>query len=323
MSIGIDEERNSVTDMYNHDSPSIVYSTSCSNVPFDELWNNWPYPNLAQVFTVGGKWGGPAFLGYTRYAYFLQSTNPSPVGTGPSTKLENYFFENLKVHKKIGIAESFAKMTLNIDKTYYEDNFNQVLIGEPEFEMWLGKPQIMSVIPQWSGNAFSFSGDYPDGLRISLSDGIGNVKTMLVNEATNTNIWDASVYGKDYLFSAWASGYLPVIRYFGQNNTLTDVTKKFIVRDAILGGDYSTTDSKFSVGSGASLSVDAIDAIETTGRFEVTDNGNVALQCDRSVTLEGSTVKSGGSLSVKAQKVTLKSGFKVEKGGSFKISVNK
>ena len=321
MSKGIEEDRNHITDMNNLDSPSIVYSISCTNAPFDEVWNGYPYHNLAQAFTVCGKWGGPAFLGYTRESCFFISDKVPSSNTGPSTALEKYFFENLKIHKKIGIAESLSK-DQKYSYTWFSNNINHVLIGEPEFEIWLGKPKTMSITPQWNGNVFSFSGEYPDSLRVSLSDGIGNVKTMLVNGNTNANIRDASIYSKDYLFSAWASGYLPVIRYFGQNNTLTGVTKKFLVRDAILGGE-SVTGSKFSVGNDANLSVDAIDAIETTDKFEVTNNGNVVLQCDRSVTLEGSTVKSGGSLSVKAQKVTLKSGFKVEKGASFKISGNK
>ena len=128
----------------------------------------------------------------------------------------------------------------------------------------------------------------------------------------------------DFAISAWETGKLPIINYFGQNATLAGVKKSYIVRDAILGSSWEdTVTSKFKVALQAVLSVRAIDSITSTELFEVEDGGTAELKCDKHVNLEGSTVKSGGTLTVEGETVTLGPGFKVEKGGSLIVKTNK
>lgn len=80
------ETANGLDNLTNYDYPAISYSTSCTLAPFDKLLDpvyDIEY-NFAQSFTVGGLYGGPAFLGNSRYGWI-----------GPSVKMEGYFFDAL------------------------------------------------------------------------------------------------------------------------------------------------------------------------------------------------------------------------------------
>lgn len=84
---------NSLDLLTNFNSPSVVYTLSCTTCPFD-IYNGWrikfdlPH-TLASSYTVGGNFGGVAYLGNTRSGYF-----------GPSSKQEAIFLDNLKTHLK-------------------------------------------------------------------------------------------------------------------------------------------------------------------------------------------------------------------------------
>lgn len=326
------QSKNAIEDLTNYDRPSIVYSPSCTNAPIDKVDFVFGLGHtLAEEFTVGSKHtGGPAFIGNSRPSYMnpISFKDSTELETGVVFGLETTFFKSLFSLNKIGVSEVLSKYKFNYNaysKYLFRTFCCRLLIGEPEFEIWLGKPKTMTINPFWNGDNFSYSGEYPDSLRISLSDGGGITQTKLI---TNGNTFSRhpfdSRFSKDYLFSAWASGYLPIIRYFGQNNKLTNVSKKFIVRDAHLGNyNSSAIGAKFEVGENASLKIDAIDFINGDEKFSVEDKGSVDLKCDQKVTLNGSQVKSGGKLSIKAETVTFGNGFKVEKGGTLSVRNNK
>lgn len=122
------ESANGLDNMTNFKSPGIVYSTGCTNMPFDDYKTQ--SINLAESFTVGGKCGGIAFLGNTRLGYI-----------GDSNDLYNSFAKRIAGgERRLGIAESLSKVDCP-DLVYV--NLSHNLVGCPETEMWTEIPSIM------------------------------------------------------------------------------------------------------------------------------------------------------------------------------------
>ena len=305
------EDGNGIDKLSNFSKPSVAYSISCTNTPFDRIkMGKWDYDstyNLGEAFTIATKAGGVAFLGNTRVGYI--STSP---------KIEVLFLKNILKHNKIGISEAISK-TSNVSK-FLSCSHN--LVGDPEFEMWLGKPEDTDVRITFGTNSLNINNPSQNKLIMSISDGTGNFEKKIFSSSTGSFV--STMVGGDFALSAWRSGMLPIISYYGQNNTLTGVRKSFIVRDAVLGNSQiDFTPRKFNVGLDASLSIRAIDSITSTELFEVDNGGTVELKCDREIELKGSTVKNGGELTAEGKTVRLGPGFKIEKGGKLIIKANK
>lgn len=127
---------NSLTNKY---YPNILYSISCTTMPFDVYTSNSFSPpftynvkrNFGDSFISGKDYGGVAFLSNTRDGYYRKDFSDS------STGLEIEFFKCItNGYTHIGEAEALSKA--NYNKVYYALVHN--LIGEPEFKMWTDMP---------------------------------------------------------------------------------------------------------------------------------------------------------------------------------------
>ncbi len=307
-----DETGNGLDNLNNPYSPGIVYSMSCDTNPFDifsdgsNLYDT--APNLGESYTCGFNYGGVAFLGNTRSGYKWTSDD-----------LQKIFLELIPAIRKIGVCEAISKQQKG-DK-YLSCAHN--LIGDPELDMWLGKP-----------------------LALTLSDDLEiNVPTPLVSDSkASVVIWDGvdspvsythyndgeaswrenPMTRKDFMISVWKSKYLPEIQYHGVSGTIAGHDKRFIVRTAVLGISKNgvSADSMFAIGDKGSLNISASDEIRATSRFQVENGGSADLFCLKGVDLTGSSVKSGGKLKITAKNVVLDAGFQVEAGATCDISVN-
>ena len=83
--------------MTNVDSPAVIYTTSCTTEPYDVYDSGsfiYDIPHtMASSYTVGGLYGGVAYLGNTRSGYW-----PS------SPSLEQLFLDAIQKYPNIGIA---------------------------------------------------------------------------------------------------------------------------------------------------------------------------------------------------------------------------
>ena len=121
------ESANGLDNLINLKSPGIVYAKSCTNTPFDD-YSTTGY-NMGEAFTVAGMYGGPAFLGNTRYGY-----------REPSNYLYNAFARRVAGGERhLGIAEAMSKVDYNGRFVNHSHN----LIGCPEMEMWTDIPVIL------------------------------------------------------------------------------------------------------------------------------------------------------------------------------------
>ena len=309
------EDANSLLCLDNEDFPSIVYSVSCDNAPFDNLFRynvEFCNINLAEAFTVAGRAGGPAFLGNTRSGSFFMYDSINPTSTGPATGLEKAFILSVKECPKIGIAESMSK--LKYVSQYQSCNHN--LIGEPEFEMWLGKPE------KFDGMCVDYR---PDRLEVSCRN-LANA-TMGISFGDGRVSWGGLALREfelrrldtDFSVSFWKPGYLPYIGLFCFEGEITGQTKKYIVQTATLGNPNYTAESSLgykptTIGAGTTYNVRAFESIVVLPNFVIEDGAEVVLDCEKTVELS-CTVKAGGKLTVRAKDVKMTPGFNVEKGG--------
>lgn len=309
-----DEDRNGLDNLNNRDYPSVAYSMSCDNTPFDIAFlNGHTYDqtyNLGESFTVGKDYGGPAFLGNTRSGII-----------GYSDELENEFLKIASSHRKIGISEALSKYLYKGSMSGFLSNSHN-LIGEPEFEMWLGRPQKFENL-QISDFGLKLSGDELPGAKVALYYGNGG-STWKECDSNSIEL-HKPMFCNDYAVSVWKTGYLPVITLYSLEGTLTGENKKYIVQNATLGnplyanptqGIYQET----KIGNGTVYTVNASESITALRNFIIEEGAEVVLDCEKTVELS-CTVKDGGKLTVRANKVNMASGFKVEKGGVFNMEM--
>lgn len=301
-----------LNNLSNDHKPSVVYSNSCENAPFDVLtWDEgeanefrFDKVNLGRAFTTEGLYGGPAALMYTRGVMIVNGNS-----------MQENFIKQLKIYPKLGLA------LINTYKDFRKgsaDGMKLNLIGEPEFEMWLGKPQSLNVSVESMSSGCSVTGAVPDSTLYILSDGKTSSEKKRFESSQVVN-----PYSGEYCFSLWKTGYLPIVTLFGQKGSLSEA-KRYIVRDAVLGNASSDASAgiSYSVAAGGNLSVHALDKISTYDGFTIQNGGCVEFECDQDVELNGGIVKSGGKLVVKAKNIRMAQGFKVEKGGILQIENN-
>lgn len=325
-----DKDKNGLECINNRFKPQIAYSVACDISPFDvyvesklifeynsrgnrilvDKVNGHVYDvpyNFGSAFTVAGKFGGPAILCNTRSG-----------SVGGSAGLEAKFGEFILKQPKIGIAEALSK------QLYPETHLKHThhLIGEPEFEMWLDLPKKF--------NNLSISLESV-GLKISDNDLLGSKITFYsgYGEPTSRNctsgrmVFKGSYIPNDFALSVWKKGYLPVIRLYSFQGTVSHQTKYYLVQDAFLGNPLCSDSSQSGLTTlleeGTKYTVNAINSITAYPGFIIGDGANVVLECDKTITLS-CKIKAGGKLTVKAKDVKMTSNFTVEKGGVIEIN---
>lgn len=316
-----DIKGNGLDNLTNINKPSVVYSISCINTPFDCLkyYSGYEYNiryNLGSGFTVGSDVGGPVFLGNTRSGLSVTSTN-----------LELNFFKEIVKNPKIGIAENKSKINLSdVGYGLYVKHTHNI-VGDPEISLWFGKPQGFDPSITLSSSRININHRSLEGAKISLYDGINQIIPFVASSSNAQLILSGlpTVFDKTcYVLSIWKDGFLPSINFIGQNSSITNKVKSFIVNDASLGSPtvFSMPSEYFSIESGGLLKIKALNRISTYDGFIVKDKGTAVFNCKNNVYLQGGTIENNGKLNVTAHEVTLYGGFSIEKGGVLTICNN-
>ena len=117
------ESFNGLDKLNNKLYPMIAYSSSCFCCPFDTYSDFTEHPNIAQSFTMGKDYGGPAIIGNTRESSLLNAF-----------RLQKRFDPKMKT-MSIGDALVKAKQEYN-DGDKHWMNLSTNLIGCPELKIW-------------------------------------------------------------------------------------------------------------------------------------------------------------------------------------------
>ena len=144
---GYSELGNGIDNLTNEKYPFVFYTIHSRTIPFDstKAINLLTTRNMGESFTVGGEYGGPAFLGYTGSS--IGQVNVDILRE--FSRLLGNVSGNI-VNSHIGILEANSKYQIGTDAnaTYHAITHN--LIGDPECQMWTTVPNHlkMTVEPQ-------------------------------------------------------------------------------------------------------------------------------------------------------------------------------
>ena len=130
---------NSLDYMTNIKEPAIIYSTCCNVIPFNHTKTNSynDSRNCGESFTVGGDYGGVAFLGNNLdvlinnlYIEFAR-------------KLDEAYTNSELSH--LGILEATSKYYHNGLSGWEETHYKHNLIGDPDCQIWTDIPQSLII----------------------------------------------------------------------------------------------------------------------------------------------------------------------------------
>lgn len=296
--------------MTNFNKPIFFFANSCSLAPYDELVVLWD--GEQRVYT--GSNFGHSFMSSGLYGAVGAILSSRPSFTDGGSMFINYASN---IFNQPIASISFQNVCNNLSKLEDHNRYVYNFHGDPEFEIWLGKPNVFNYTLNPTSERVSVSG-ISSGISCILSNGEDNiVKTNFSGLIANRPIIFTNPFEGEYCFSMWKTGYLPIITLLGQRGTLS-APKRYVVRDVIL-GNQTPSESTYTITSGGVLSVKAIDNVALYSGFIVDENGEALIECDGTVNLNGGIVRPGGKLTIKAKNVKIGTGFKVEAGGKFKI----
>ena len=304
---------NSIDQLTNFDCPSIVNTLACTTCPFDVYaspgWVNFDIPHtIASAYTVGGLYGGVAFLGNTRPGYF-----------GISNALEVLFLQQLEKNHKLGIAEAVSKSLFNTSKSkYWHVRQTHNLIGDPEFELWINQPSNLDANASWNQSEISVGGTDAIGCTAVVNNGSEKVRVHTVDGSERPPVAFIGG-GKMEAIGIYKTGFLPTVKLECYDDELEDCNKKFVVREAMIG---CTEYSSVLIGQNANIDIRAVDSINVGAGLNILSEGQLSLRCDKQVSLEGAEVATGGKLTIKGEKVTLSNGFSIKDGATLSITTN-
>ena len=243
-------------------NPFIVYSMSCTTMPYDTVLNYVKSPDTRSYnpVTVGVAFtaksnSAVAYLGNTRVGLYV-----SGYPNNYSTKLQKIFNDCIiNMNNHIGIAENYSK--LKHKDAYISATHN--LLGCPEIPMWTAIPQKITNIAD------------TDTVSVTPLFDNSTPQTMLYGDVASNTIYNqnhsiAKIKQNYYPF------YLPIKL---QNLTLQS-------KHTIFGGD---------VVIGRNVKPDV-----AQGDFVIDSKGSLAIETTGNVILSsGTTIKSGGMLIIK------------------------
>lgn len=257
--------------------PSILYSISCTTMPFDTYTDysfNPPYTyqinrNLGDSFTSGKDYGGVAFLSNTREGYY---GNVSDYSTG----LECDFFKFITAGcTNIGIAEALSKSKFNSNnkKTYFEMVHN--LVGDPEFQMWTDIPTYYQNISiSRTNNSITINGINDSESKIVYCDATS--QQTMISQLGSVTFQNVSPNGSIMVY---------------KNNKIPYIADMNIQNDII-------SDSRYVVASNVYVGAD-IDSNRSFGNVIITSGTEYEIEAKGDVTIHnGFTVEKGASFGV-------------------------
>lgn len=256
---GFEEETgNGLDNLTNDLYPSIAYSIACDVTPFDKYkyYHGSVEFCFGEGFTVAGKYGGPAFLGNTRYGWVLYSY----------LLYDSFIQELTGADYHLGKAEALSKRNFSSTEKHYL-TLSHNLIGCPELQMWSDIPSNIDSLTV-SQNGTSLSVSSTENCTISINGLFGNGSYN--NKATGYSTTFTNV-PPNYIVSASKHNYFTYIApLYIQNETITG--SHYIHADKVYIGNNVTserTSGDFIVDDDASLIVDATNTVTLSGGFSV------------------------------------------------------
>lgn len=265
------EPGNGFDNLENNFHPSIMYSISCSNMPFNSRDTHHGHC-LGRVFSCIANGGGPAYLGNTRAGYVTYSTS-----------LYQIFIDTLQNNinnNHLGIAEAKSKKgASNTTPKWVALSHN--LLGCPEMSLYMGVPNTFDNLNvNVSANQISVSTSSTGlGTRICLSGYLNSEYVQFV--VTDQNSATFTTIPEKYTIVVSKPNFIPYI----YNSEACFIQDKIITTNQTYSGC-----STFSIGSDISPLLPYGDVkVENGAKMIIQNNGTIIIKNDFEV-------KQGGEL---------------------------
>lgn len=312
------EDKNGLDKLTNHNYPAIAYSMSCDLTPFDIYANYNPIYNIGESFTVGGLYGGPAFLGNTRFGYY------SSIGGGASVTLEINFLNQIKAgNYNIGIAEANSKTLLSNTSTNYYIKLSHNLIGCPELEMWTDIPfeyNAKNITVIRKDNSVTVGGSELQGSRIALTSGQYGIPGFL--ECSGTKITSPNT-DPNTVITVYKHNAIPYVLPVIWQNGEAQSKQYYFTNDVTIGRNVDSsrrTKGDYVFTKDADVTIESNGDISINDGFRMESGATLTIKTTRCVTISGGEMESGATLSITAPLISIQKGFSVEKGAILNLN---
>ena len=310
------EFKNGLDDLRNNGCPGILYTFSCSVTPFDNIkfpgsgYRHVPF-DMGSSYTVGGAYGGVAFIGNTRTGY-----------TGSQTAMESAFGINVSSGMNLGNAiKESSEASYN-----RHQQFTRNLIGDPDINLWLGTPDEPSTTVSYDNGILSITGNDVEGSHMVLYDGktpLGEYRlpssTTISLNKSQLNLGDT----KDFAVSIFKNGQYPYIKLCYEDGCTVSSYKQYFLRGSRISNNSTASDYCFRIIHNGNFNIKSLSDLSTEAGFKVSDGGILNIESYGIVNMSGDRACEGGSIGIKAKSVLLDKGFTIEKGGVLDISTVK
>ena len=314
----LEETGNGLDNLGNVKFPNICYSISCVTAPYDKALTYYCFTtcenkfNLGESFTLGKDYGGPAYLGNSRWGHM-----------GISDILEKEFINCIfnRCYYSIGMAEAFSKVyyRLTQNTTYNHDILEHNLLGDPEFEMWTSEPQRYSNISvSRYQHSFSIQGINVNDT-VSYCDNDGNVGrangnsygyVVLANISPNSSIM---IYNHDHI-----PYIVPLmLQNCNINNSQYVYASSFSAGNSVV---PNITHGNVIIKNGAVYEIDATDDVHLGEGFIVENGATFAIKTPGKVTIDDCVFQGGANVKIEAGMVEIVKSFTAERGSKVEIT---
>lgn len=173
------EGGNAFDNLENFTKPAVFYTMSCTVMPFDNFGDdmNRNLLNLGQSFTMGGRYGGVAFIGNTREGWFSEYATHS---TNNSIHIEKLFGNELSKGISIGLSWKNSGDFKNQNGSKLRHClFTRNIIGDPSIKIWRGEPKSNDISVNISNGSINLAGNISNLNKIVVYNGVNVSKDIL------------------------------------------------------------------------------------------------------------------------------------------------
>ena len=309
-----EEAGNGLDNLTNFKYPTIAISPSCSLTPFDVYtdMNNHTYDvkyNVGSSFTVGGLYGGPAFVGNTRPATILYGH-----------ELECAFIKRLVNNSpNLGQSMPFAKADLYCNYRF-SDCLMFSLIGCPEFEMWTDIPDIYNGITVTRlNNTIALSGNGLEESKVAVTSSYNGAPEIALIEGPNFTFENADPNSPVLIYKHNSIPYIaPLLLQNGKYQG-----KQYIFANEITMGknvDGNRTSGTFYFMDKSNTTFNAKKNVEIHAGTEFSSGSVTTIKSDSKVLIYGGLIAGGATVNISAPSVEVVNEFEVRHGGILNIN---
>lgn len=310
------EDGNSIDRLTNYDYPMIGYSMGCDLIPYDnmllhvrerknknddiKLPSN--YYNFGDSFTIGGTYGGPAFISNTRYGI-----------VGPSFNQEKIFLQLLGMNWSLGCIRAATQTLYNEN---YHCRLTNNLLGCPEFKMWINTPQIINYTLSSDTSSASNTITCNKGINAYCIDiANGQVYELTENESNDNRTFSYKQH--NVVTTLIGRSCIPSIMDLSLND-VTIMSNGYYFVNNIVSPKSQTASSTIKI-TDAHITFDVSGSIDVHQPIVIDNGADVTFVAKGNATFDDIIIKNGSRLIIESNGYSLEGECSCEIGCEFVI----